>query len=318
MLFYSALIGQWRYSLNNDNLNAAMRTAERVYSAAEEQNDAALMTDACNALACTTYHLGDIEKAQQYATRGVQLWQSVTVHSTVEEVDSPAVSCLFHKALLEWHLGEIGSCHATMAEAISLARELNDMRALANAVFNSGVLAYFERNASQAERAASDVIELSTRHNFPFWLAIGSILRGWARSVLGNAGEGISWIEQGIADYRMPGQTLGLPCFLGMKAEALYFANRISEAVEAIEEAKAAAQRSGVRLYSAELHRLRGVFLAAICADQKEIEPSFREAIRIAKEQKSISLEKRGEATYAEYRRQKASGSGGRGFRLPL
>jgi hypothetical protein len=28
--------------------------------------------------------------------------------------------------------------------------------------------------------------------------------------------------------------------------------------------------------------------------------------------------EKRAEATYAEYRRQKASGSGGRGFRLPL
>jgi hypothetical protein len=42
------------------------------------------------------------------------------------------------------------------------------------------------------------------------------------------------------------------------------------------------------------------------------------EAIRIAKEQKSVSLEKRAEATYAEYRRQKASGSGGRGFRLPL
>jgi hypothetical protein len=29
-------------------------------------------------------------------------------------------------------------------------------------------------------------------------------------------------------------------------------------------------------------------------------------------------LEKRAETTYAEYRRQKASGSGGRGFRLPL
>jgi hypothetical protein len=31
-----------------------------------------------------------------------------------------------------------------------------------------------------------------------------------------------------------------------------------------------------------------------------------------------LPLEKRAEATYAEYRRQKASGSGGRGFRLPL
>jgi hypothetical protein len=49
-----------------------------------------------------------------------------------------------------------------------------------------------------------------------------------------------------------------------------------------------------------------------------KVEASFREAIRIAKEQKSISLEKRAEETYAEYRRRKASASGGRGFRLLL
>jgi hypothetical protein len=40
--------------------------------------------------------------------------------------------------------------------------------------------------------------------------------------------------------------------------------------------------------------------LAAIGADQTQIEASFCEAVRIAKEQKSISLEKRAEATYAE------------------
>ena len=42
------------------------------------------------------------------------------------------------------------------------------------------------------------------------------------------------------------------------------------------------------------------------------------EAMRIANEQKSVSLERRAQATYAEYHRQKASGSGGRGLRLPL
>jgi hypothetical protein len=68
----------------------------------------------------------------------------------------------------------------------------------------------------------------------------------------------------------------------------------------------------------AEMYRLRGVFLAAIGADEVQIEASLREAIRIAKEHKSVSLEKRAEATYAEYGRQKASGSGGRGFRVPL
>jgi hypothetical protein len=53
-------------------------------------------------------------------------------------------------------------------------------------------------------------------------------------------------------------------------------------------------------------------------ADETQIESSFCEAIRVAKEQKSVLWAKRAEATYAEYRRQKASAAGGRGFRLPL
>jgi hypothetical protein len=60
------------------------------------------------------------------------------------------------------------------------------------------------------------------------------------------------------------------------------------------------------------------VFLAAMDADETQIDASFCQAISTAKQQKSISLEKRAEATYAEYRHQRATGAGGRGFRLPL
>jgi hypothetical protein len=60
--------------------------------------------------------------------------------------------------------------------------------------------------------------------------------------------------------------------------------------------------------WSAELHRLRGVFLAALGADEAKIEASFCAAINTAKEQKSVSLEKRAEATYAEYRRKGRAG----------
>jgi hypothetical protein len=111
---------------------------------------------------------------------------------------------------------------------------------------------------------------------------------------------------------------LSLSYFLGLKAEALYLANRTSEALETIEEAQRSAERSEERQWSAELQRLRGVFLANIDSGETQIEASLCEALRIAKEQKSVSLEKRAEATYAEYRRQKASASGGGGFRLPL
>jgi hypothetical protein len=109
-----------------------------------------------------------------------------------------------------------------------------------------------------------------------------------------------------------------MPYLQALKAEALHLSDRTPEALEAIEEAEALVERSEERWCCAELYRLRGVFLAAMGADEAQIQASFRAAIRIAKEQKSLSLEKRAEATDAEYRRQKASGSGERGFRLPL
>ena len=50
---------------------------------------------------------------------------------------------------------------------------------------------------------------------------------------------------------------------------------------------------------------LCGVFLARTGPEETQIEASFRDAIRIAKHQKSVSLEKRAEGTCTEYHRKK-------------
>jgi predicted ATPase len=313
-----ALIGQWRYSLHTDKLGAAMQIAERVQSLAQKQNDAELMIEAYRALEVTLYHYGDFETAQQYAMRAIQIWRSGNIQSHTENPYTAVVVCLCYLTGCEWHLGEIASCQATIAEAISLAKELHDMNALAIALSWAAGMAANERNPAEVDRLASEMIELSTRDNFVYWLAMGAIYRGWARSVSGNTAEGIPWIEQGIRDFRATGAVLNLPYFLGLKAEALHLADRTPEALKAINEAEALVERSEDRCWCAELHRLRGVFLTATGADEAQIEASFCAAIRVAKEQKSVSLEKRAEGTYAEYRRQKASASEGRGFRLPL
>ncbi len=310
LLLYSALVGQWRYSFMTDKLNATLQLSKRVYSLAQEQNDAALMIGAYRALACTFYFLGDFETAWQYAMRGVQIRRSGAVQSPVEEVVVPAVICLCVTAHSEWHLGEIASCQATIAEAISLAKELNDTYALAAALYFGAALGHFEGNPAEVERLASDLIELSTRHNFALWMAAGAIFRGWARSVSGHTTEGISWIEDAIRDYRA--------YCLALKAEALHLADRTAEALEAVAEAESLAERFEERWWCAELHRLRGMFRTAMGASETQIEASFSAAIRTAKEQKSISLATRAKATHAEYRRQKARASGGHGFRLPL
>jgi hypothetical protein len=290
-------MGQWRYSLGTDKLSVTMRIAKRVYSLAHEQNDPALMLGAYRSLAATLYLAGDFETAGQNARHGVQIWRSGAVELQIEEIIAPAVACLCYEALSEWHSGKVTSCHATMQKALSLAKDLHDTQALVLALFWSATLAHFEGNPAEVERLASEVIEISLRQNFALWLPVGVVLRGWARCASGNSAEGISWIDEGINDYRVTGSILTIPFSLTLKAEALHLSDRTSEALDAIDEAEA---------------------LAAISGDETKIQASFHSAIRTAREQKSALLAKRAKASYAQYRSQKMNASGEGGFRLPL
>ena len=145
------------------------------------------------------------------------------------------------------------------------------------------------------------------RLDFPYWLAIGTIFSGWAFSACGQTAKGISRIEDGIRGYRATGSMLAMPYYLALKAEALHLADCTPEALEAIKEAEAVADRSEEHWCDAELHRLRGVFLAALGANEAQIEAAFHQAVRTAQQQKSISMLKRAEASHAEYRSQKGS-----------
>jgi predicted ATPase len=318
VLLYSGLMSQWVFSLVTGKLTATMGIAQRVSVLAQNQNDPALRIGAYQALAVALYLLGDFETARQNATCGLQIWQTGIVESPVEEIYAPAVICLMVEAQSQWHFGEVVSCRTTIARAISLAKELNDSHGLAAALLWATMLAHFERSPVEVAALASELIELSTRQNFAFWLPAGEILRGCARSASGSAAEGIAWIDHAIRNYRVTGAMLRMPYFLGLKAESLYLFDRVSEALQAITEAEAWIERSEERWWFAELRRLRGVMLAAMGTDETQIETTFSEAIKIAKHQKSLSLAARAEASYAEYCRQKASASGGHRFRLPL
>jgi predicted ATPase len=145
-----------------------------------------------------------------------------------------------------------------------------------------------EKPARSPVARASDLIELSNRQNFAPFLRRAAVLRGRARSTLGDPAEGVSWIEDGIGNYRATGSMLDMPFLVALKAEALHLADRTSDALEAITEVEALIESFENRYWCAELHRLRGVFLTALGADQSQIEAALCEAIRIAKEQKSV------------------------------
>jgi Protein kinase domain/NACHT domain len=203
---------------------------------------------------------------------------------------------LFHEALQEVYIPRIQRGNAFFASNVLGARGallLVLIHFFEQGRWGSPVKKGIEGQSLTAE---DQLFVLSTRHHFAHWLPQGEVLRGWARSTSGDITEGISRIVEGIEDFRATGALRGLPFFLVLKAEALQLADRTFEALEAIREAEGLVERSEERLWHADLHRLRGVLLAAMAADDTQIEASFCEAIHAAKEQKSISLTKRAEA----------------------
>ena len=103
---FAALIGQWRHSLLTDKLATTMQLAKRAYSAAREQDEVSLLTNAFRILAVTHYFSGNFKVARRYAQRGVQLGREGRIRSRFEEVNSPVVVCLSFDALCGWHFGE--------------------------------------------------------------------------------------------------------------------------------------------------------------------------------------------------------------------
>ena len=304
-LLFVALVGQWRCSLVTSRLTTTLRLAEQIDSLARQRKQPAPLMKAHMAMAATLYYLGDFEKSREHAMDGVQMLHFGCVEPQTEELDEPAIACFCHEALCAWHLGEIPSSYSSIAEAISLARELGDVHGLAVALYFGAILRQMDRDPPQVERMVAELIELSNRHGFAHFSHLGTALHGWARGMSGDIAQAISCIDEAVANLEASGGMLCIPYFLGLKAEPLHLAGEQRAALKTIEHAQVLVERSGERWWSADLYRLRGLCLAALGDDDAKVESAFLEALRISRAQKSISLQVRAEQAISGYRARK-------------
>jgi len=99
----------------------------------------------------------------------------------------------------------------------------------------------------------------------PFWLdplnefaVQGSILRGWTLAEQGQMEAGISRMRQGLAAFQVMGIESTRPYNLALLAEVYGKAGRREEGLTTLAEALAIVDKTGERMYEAELYRLKG------------------------------------------------------------
>ena len=147
-VLYVALVGQWRHTIATSRLSAAKRAAERVYAFVQKQNDPALLIGGYMAMAAILYCLGDLGAGRHMhkaSYSDLALWSSRIC--TRRSGRPRSFTCLCYEAIFQWNFGDITSCHKALAEAISVAKELNDMHAFAVALSWAAAVAQLERTA---------------------------------------------------------------------------------------------------------------------------------------------------------------------------
>ncbi|WP_255853195.1 hypothetical protein [Marinobacterium rhizophilum] len=288
---FSALVALRRFYTLRADFAAAQNMAEQLLAMAEGAADPGLLVQAHGALGGTSLFRGQLQEAQRHCEQVLALYDAHEHgnHTYLYGVE-PGILGRIIGAWTLWFRGYPDQALQRCLDALELAQQVPNPYTLADPMIYRAELHQLRGEAEQARQWAESVIVLATEHGFPYWRARAGMVQGWALAEQGQPAEGIAAIRQAMLDYRATGGQLLLPYFMALLAESLGKSGQVEEALAVLGDALAIVKQTGEGLYAPELHRLQGLFQL----QQPDIAAScFRQAIELAEEQHSRSLELR-------------------------
>jgi predicted ATPase len=292
---FPILCGLWAFYETRAEYKTGRELGEQCLALARSVQDPALLLEAHSVLGLTLLWLGELALAQEHVEQGITFYNPQQHRFlTVLYGYDPMVFCLSLAANVLWLLGYPNQALQRSHEALALAQELSHPLSLTLALEFAAILHQFRREGQAAQKRAEAAITLSIEQGFPYWLAEGTIRRGWALAEQKQVEEGITQIRQGLASYQATGAEVLRSYYLALLAEACAKGGQSEEELSILAEALALVYKTGERFYEAELYRLKGELLLARPAHQTaEAEACYHQALDIARHQQAKSLELR-------------------------
>ena len=283
---FPVLYGQWVAHVTRAELVFARGVAEELLRLGQQQANVAAQAIGHRALGVTLLYMGDFGPATVHLERTIALYNSAQ-HGTLAFVyaQDPRLSAL---AFLAWELVVVGhpdGARVRHREMLTEARDLAHPNTLAQVLFSCCMGRHLLRDAPGVVELAEALTPLATKQGFPYWLAMATILKGWALTCAGEPERGIDQMKQGLTIYRTTAAENWVPYFLALLADTCRELHRPAEGLGLLADALESVRRTGERWFEAELYRLRGETLLHIAAGAVEAEESFRRAISVAREQ---------------------------------
>jgi predicted ATPase/DNA-binding SARP family transcriptional activator len=272
-------------------LHEALETAEAALHLALAQKDPSLLAPAYHLVGEICCQMGEFTRARECLEQAADLYdrQHHATHTRLLGVDYGVFSPSLASHAL-WHLGYSDLALARSRQALGRAEELADPFSRAIALAYRAMLQQFCGTWDAVEAQAAATIAVSTEYGFPYYLAWGTILHGWAVAERGQVERGMAQMREGLSAIRATGCDYRRSYYLSLLAQVCGHAGQIEEGLDLLQEALASAEASGEHWKDADLYRLRGELLAASGAPVGEVRRMLQEAVDVAGRQGATAL----------------------------
>lgn len=282
---FLSLRGLWAFYFVRGSLQTAREISDELVELANRERKPAYLLEAHRALGMTTLYRGEFALAARHLTRGAEIYDpNEHAGHAFKYGNDPGVVCLSYGSKALWSLGKPSQALKDSKQALRLADAVSHPFSQCQAQALSAML-HSHRNAPLPTRQyAEAAIALTPNGEFPYFRAIGEILRGWAVAKLLGSGAGIEQLQSGLDAYALTGSRLAEPWFRTLLAEVYGEIQRAQEGLQIIAEALTLAHTNQEGYYLAELYRVKGTLLE-LSGDCTQAEAAYLEAVRVATEQ---------------------------------
>jgi DNA-binding winged helix-turn-helix (wHTH) protein/tetratricopeptide (TPR) repeat protein len=291
-LLFSALSGLCMYNWSRAECKVARELAEQMLQLAETERDASLLNQAHYSLGIIKVDLGELSSALKHLERGGNL----------------SSRCIAEA--VRWQLGYFDRAIKNLQAILSGVLKTDRPEDQLLVYFAMASLHCARGESELALEAARSAIDLAIRHESgPQILAPMKVVHGWALGKLGQVKGGYEEVRQALAEFPASGTTNMKPWVLMVFADISMDTGQIEQGLSAVEEALDFINRTGIHTCEPEIYRLKGEFLRQRMAANDsigypEVEQCFKQAIRIARLQKSKSYELRAAISLAKLEKQ--------------
>ncbi len=291
---YPILWGLCSFHLVRAEYEPTYELGKLILRFAKRNKDSEIALPGHHALGMAQYCRGDFVDARKYLDESVALYNRGKHDSDIMLYGTDlGVFSICWSALALWQLGYTDQAAERSKSAIELAHELSHPLTLAIAYSYTAMFHQFRRDTDSARQKAEEAISISRDHGFPYYIAWGTLIDGWAKALEGDPGEQIPYMSKGLTDLQSTGAERSQSYYLALLAEVYARSDRADEALNLLRQAISFVDQKNERWWESELYRLKGDILLNLNENEPEVEKSYQKAVQVALRQNAKSLELR-------------------------